>query len=581
LKTGISFISGSMFNLLMYKKLLISLLVFSFLAELCHSQNVSDDTKLRGIVSVKGQAEVIIPLLNRQSADRLTRTYSIRSIKDKSIHILLSPLTVEQFITEDLDYQIAEITDSKGLKNSENISEAMEWESYPSYTQYDSIMRFLATEYPSLCMIDTIGTSIYGKLVLALKISDNCKVDEPEPEVFYSSGIHGDETAGLILMLRLSEYLLKNYSTDSRVKDLVDNLEIWINPLANPDGTYRNGNYIVSPIRFNANGFDLNRNFPDPDRPAVTRQKETLDMMSFLVEHRFVLSANFHSGEEVVNFPWDRWPVEHADNDWFYMICRAWADTVHLYSEAGYMDFLDNGVTNGYDWYKVNGGRQDYVTYTLNGREITVELDEDFVTPVSDLNNLWLYNYRSLLGYFENALYGIHGQAVDAQSNEPVPARIFIEGYDKDGSDVYSDTLTGFFTRFLLPGSYNLTFTAEGYRDTTINSITVIQRERTDLTVKMTTDLNPVDTTNPLKPLFYPNPGSILIKAVLPENIRGAINVRLYNMTGKKVSDYDTEASDRNPVKLDVSLLQPGIYFVVFTNKETKLSCSGRIVIIR
>ena len=41
------------------------------------------------------------------------------------------------------------------------------------------------------------------------------------------------------------------------------------------------------------------------------------------------------------------------------------------------------------------------------------------------------------------------------------------------------------------------------------------------------------------------------------------------------------EASDRNPVKLDVSRLPAGIYFVVFTNKETRLSCSGRIVILR
>jgi hypothetical protein len=304
-------------------------------------------------------------------------------------------------------------------------------------------------------------------------------------------------------------------------------------------------------------------------------------MMSFLAKHRFVLSANFHSGEEVVNFPWDRWPVEHADNDWFYMICRAWADTVHLYSRAGYMDYLDNGVTNGYDWYPVYGGRQDYVTYTLNGREITVELDKNFITPTSDLDNIWKYNYRSLLRYLENAAYGIHGQVIDALNNDPVPALVFIEGHDIDNSQVYSDTLTGFFTRLLLPGSYDLTFNAEGYRDTTVRDIGVIQRERIDLIIKMFPDLNPADTTNPAKPLFYPNPGSIFIKAVLPEKIRGTINIRLFNMTGKKVSDYNTEASDRSPVKLDVSRLPAGIYFVVFTNKETKQSCSGRIVILR
>ena len=47
---------------------------------------------------------------------------------------------------------------------------------------------------------------------------------------------------------------------------------------------------------------------------------------------------------------------------------------------------------------------------------------------------------------------------------------IFIEGHDKDNSHVYSDSLIGFFTRFLLPGSYDLKFTASGYRDTIVNS---------------------------------------------------------------------------------------------------------------
>ncbi len=283
----------------------------------------------------------------------------------------------------------------------------MEWESYPSYTQYDSIMQNFPTLYPSLCDIDTIGRSINGKLILVLKISDNVSADEDEPETFYTSSIHGDETAGFILMLRLADYLLKNYNSSSRIRNLVDNLEIWINPLANPDGTYRTGNTITSPVRFNATGYDLNRNFPDPETPNTLKQKETLSMVEFLRERRFTLSANFHSGAEVVNYPWDsRWWL-HADDEWFYDISRKYADTVHLYSPAGYMNFMDNGVTNGFDWYSIFGGRQDFVTWELQGREVTIELHDEYVTPETQLNSIWQYNYRSLLGYLENALYGI------------------------------------------------------------------------------------------------------------------------------------------------------------------------------
>ncbi len=127
-----------------------------------------------------------------------------------------------------------------------------------------------------------------------LKISDNPEADETEPETFYTSTMHGDETGGFILMLRLADLLLKNYNGDSRIKELVDNLEIWINPLANPDGTYTNGNVISNPTRFNSNGIDLNRNFPDPLAPEIVSEKETLDMIKFMRSRRFVISANFH-----------------------------------------------------------------------------------------------------------------------------------------------------------------------------------------------------------------------------------------------------------------------------------------------
>ena len=565
----------------MIKYLLILFFVFSSLAQLQFSQNGSDDEKLRSIVSEKGQAEVVIPDPGSREIDRITRIVSISSVKDKEVRLFLSPLTVEWFISEGFDYRIIERTASKGIISSASLSQAMDWESYPSYTQYDSIMRYFAATYPLLCILDTIGTSINGRLILCLKISDNSGVAEPEPEVFYSSTIHGNETAGFILMLRLADYLLENYTSDLRVKDLVDNLEIWINPLANPDGTYNSGNFIISPVRNNANGYDLNRNFPDPEIPDAIRQKETLEMMSFLADHRFVLSANFHSGEEVVNYPWDRWSTQHADYEWFYSISRAWADTVHLYSEPGYMDYLDNGVTQGYDWYPVYGGRQDYVTYTLSGREITVELDEDFITPSSELADIWYYNYRSLLGFLQNALYGIHGQISDAFTGDPVSAKIFVERHDKDSSHVYSDTLTGNFTRLLAPGSYDLTFTADGYWDLVIKDITVLKAEPTKLFVEIKPMLNPADTTNPAQPFFYPNPAGTYINAVLPESIRGAVNIRIYNLAGIKVSDFDTEASDRYPVRLDVSRLPAGSYFAVFTGIAVNLSYTGRFIIFR
>ncbi len=425
------------------------------------------------------------------------------------------------------NYRIIEKVVTKGLPATNCKLRALGWDQYPTYTQYDSIMQYFSKQYPALCRLDTIGTSVNGKLILALKISDIPGTDGTKPAVFYTSTIHGDEPGGYVLMLHLADYLLENYYISDRVKNLIGNLDVWINPLANPDGTYNHGDTINSPTRYNANGYDLNRNFPDPITPNTIMQKETIDMIRFLRRHKFVISANFHTGSEVVNYPWDRWVRLHADNDWFYDISRKYADTAHLNSVSGYMTFLNNGVTDGYQWYPVYGGRQDFVTYELQGREVTIELDNESVTPEAMLPLLWEYNWHSFLGYLENALYGIHGIVRDVNSQAPVPAKVFIYGHDKDSSQVYSDTLNGSFVRFLAPGSWNLTFSADGYRDTTINNITVTEGQKTELIVEMTQGVNviePVKASNHL--LIYPNPATSTVKTLVPESIFGNIKCK-------------------------------------------------------
>jgi hypothetical protein len=475
-----------------------------------------------------------------------------------------------------------ELAQQKGLVSASDVNQALQWESYPTYSQYDSIMLSFPRLYPSLCRLDTIGTSINGKLILALKISDNPSADDSEPKVFYTSTMHGDETGGFILMLHLADYLLKNYNTSTRVKTLVDNLEIWINPLANPDGTYGVGNAISSPVRYNANGYDLNRNFPDPFTPNTVKQKETLDMIKFMRKHRFSLSANFHSGSEVVNYPWDRWLTRyHADDSWFNSISRTYADTAHVYAGSAYMNFLNNGVTRGVDWYLVYGGRQDFMTWELHGREVTIEIDDQYVTPAAQLTLLWQNNWHSLLGYLENALYGVHGTVRNNKTHVSVPAKVFISGHDKDSSQVYSDTLTGSFYRFLSPGSWNITFSAMGYRDTTINNVIVVSRQKTDLLVDMSLLPAGVEKINATIPVvLYPNPAINSVNVKLPDNLNGIFTIRIITQSGQTITEYNAEVSQRIPLVIDIKSLSAGVYNLILSDAAGR-HYHGRFVVIK
>jgi Zinc carboxypeptidase/Secretion system C-terminal sorting domain len=352
---------------------------------------------------------------------------------------------------------------------SDNAKGIQAWDTYPTYSAYVQMMQNFVAAYPSLCRLDTIGTSVNGHLLLFLEVSNHPGVIERKPEFMYSSTMHGDEVTGYILMLHLIDYLLSNYGNDSLVRRLVNNLHIWINPLANPDGTYYGGdNTVTGAIRTFSDGVDPNRNYPDPQYgphpDGELWQKETVAMMNFMHQHHFVMSANFHGGDEVVNYPWDTWEKRHPDESWLQFISKEFADSVQHYGPAGYFTSVtSDGYIDGYDWYTISGGRQDYMTYIMHGRETTIELSVDKTPPASDLPGYWTACYRSFLHYMEESTFGLHGLISDSISGNPLKAKIEIAAHDADNSEAYSDSITGYFVRLIAAGNYNFTVSATGY----------------------------------------------------------------------------------------------------------------------
>jgi hypothetical protein len=448
-----------------------------------------------------------------------------------------------------------------------DLTEAKSFQKYPTYEQYLQMMQDFATDYPTICRLDTFGTSEEGRLLLALKISDQVELDEPEAGFLYSSTIHGNEILGYVLLLRLADSLLRGYGNDVEVSRLVDHLQIWINPLANPDGSFSadNGLSLQHSIRTTVNGTDLNRDFPDPSKgeadDATGRARETRHMMEFLQEHRFILSANIHSGEEVVNYPWDYTSYLHTDDDWYRFISREYADEA-MTVDPGYMfGWPDDGITNGYVWYRALGTRQDYINHYLGGREVTLELSLEYLLPSDQLEQSWNINHRSLFNYMAQCMYGIRGTVTDLDSGDPLRARIEVLDHDSAYSMVYSFTEHGDFYRLIKEGVYDLYFTANGYYDQTITGVSVTDYQATTLQVQL--ESWPVSVPENETPDFhlYPNPSSGLLYIEPVHLPPGELILTIHSLEGKalitKKLFWQGEA-----LVLDIGQLENGIYLV-------------------
>jgi hypothetical protein len=341
---------------------------------------------------------------------------------------------------------------------------------YRPYTDVETALANAEAAYPSICKRVNLGQTLQGRTMWALCITDNVNVQEDEPEVLYISTMHGDEPVGTENLLNLVTLLTTNYNVDSRLTAIVNNVELWIVPVMNPDG------YTAS-TRGNANGVDLNRDFPDPYTSPVNtpagRQIETANIMNWRFGLSTTLSANFHTGELVVNYPFDANPnglnvfTPTPDEDLFVFISEKYSQTnLPMWNTP---DFF-HGITNGADWYHVNGGMQDWAYVYQGCNEVTIELNKVKTPPAGQLPQLWNDNRESLLAYIEQSLIGARGLVTSFESGQPLPATVSVVGR---AHNTYTDPDIGDYHRMLLPGTYILRFDAAGKESRQIANVAV------------------------------------------------------------------------------------------------------------
>jgi len=285
---------------------------------------------------------------------------------------------------------------------------------YFTFAEMEALLDQIAAVNPAICSAKfSLGQSVEGRELWAIKVSDHVATDESEPEVRFDAVHHAREPVSLHMTLYFLDWLVSNYGSDPLATHLVDEREIWLVPCVNPDGYEYNratnpggGGMWRKNRRDNGNGtfgVDLNRNYSyqwgydnsgssgntssETYRgPSPTSEPETQAMEAFIASRDFKTSISAHTYSNLWLFPWG-------------YTC---ADPPNLAEFEGMAEWYTE--TNGYvrgpicqALYSANGDTVDYdfgVHGTWSG---TVEIGNDsdgFWPPTSRIEPLLQENLR-------------------------------------------------------------------------------------------------------------------------------------------------------------------------------------------
>ncbi len=397
------------------------------LSLLLSTQAFAQGTKIEEEFFVAGRDEKVLEILSNHPA------FTIDHVSNEGFEVY-GPKGTEAYLSDlnTLYYSI------------KNEKENFDLDNYPSYPTITQKLQDLAKKFPKITRLESIGKTVQGRELWMMKISDNAGIDEVEPEFKFISSMHGDEITGRELTLRLIEDMLENYGKDAKITDLINNSELFIMPSMNPDGSEMRR-------RANANGVDLNRDFPeftrnDQNSPAG-RQPETQAVMNFQKLRNFSLSANFHGGAVCVNYPWDARFDQHPFEALAVDFSHAYAD---LNGPMRASSQFSGGITNGAQWYVLRGGMQDWSYLWHNDMQVTIELSDAKWPQYSQIPQFYKENRESMLKYIELIHQGAGLRLSDRLASGKVTV---LKGSENLGTYGFQN---GEFYKVLDPGQYTL-----------------------------------------------------------------------------------------------------------------------------
>ncbi len=199
---------------------------------------------------------------------------------------------------------------------------------FHNLSELNAELKKITEAYPHIASLEEIGKSLEGRPLYIVRISAVQKEQEPPPAILFLGTHHAREHLSTEVPLFLIKHLVENYGRNEEITAAVNNKEIWIMPMVNPDGAdydvqdppykwWRKNRREENGKTF---GVDLNRNYSfkwggggsSDWRYSQTyrgtepfSEPETQAIKAFVEAHKNVsIILSYHSFSELVLYPW-------------------------------------------------------------------------------------------------------------------------------------------------------------------------------------------------------------------------------------------------------------------------------------
>jgi carboxypeptidase T len=239
---------------------------------------------------------------------------------------------------------------------------------YFTYQEMTDLFLDLEENHSNIMSLDSIGKTYEGRDIWMVKLSDNVGENEDESGVLLMGAHHGNEKPSYEILIYFIQHMVENYSkentdddgdglvnedpidgfdndgdglidedpSEDRVREVINNTQIFLIPMVNPDGVEANSRKNCAPnygsFGFNKEitsyGVNLNRNYgykwylyyifprsyhllfnildssPNYRGEKPFSENESLAVKNFAETQDISISLSYHSYSEVMFYPW-------------------------------------------------------------------------------------------------------------------------------------------------------------------------------------------------------------------------------------------------------------------------------------